>query len=91
MSARFSHPRFHGLPPFPPRSTKFFACLELEESQELFEGTESLELAPHAVLFRQGDASESGIYIVTAGALGIYRQEEGPGGVAEGAWARRFA
>ena len=48
------------------------------------QGTESLELSPNQVLFRQGDASESGIYIVVAGALGLYRQDEAPDGSAEG-------
>jgi lysophospholipid hydrolase len=48
------------------------------------QGTESLELSPNQVLFRQGDASESGIYIVVAGALGLYRQDEAADGSAEG-------
>jgi len=81
------------------RGRRFFACLELEESQELFEArrgaarplradvsqaTESLALAPKQVLFRQGDESTSGIYIVVAGSLGIYRQDEGADGAGEG-------
>ena len=36
------------------------------------------------MLFRQGDASESGIYIIVAGALGLYRQDEAPDGGADG-------
>jgi lysophospholipid hydrolase len=50
----------------------------------VLQGTTSLELAANTVLFRQGDPSESGIYIVVEGALGIYLQEEGAGGVPEG-------
>ena len=58
-------------------STKFFACLELEESQELFEAAaEEFDVPPNTVVFRQGDDSSSGIYIVVQGALGVYLQEE---------------
>ena len=58
-------------------STKFFACLELEESRELFQSAaESIELLPGQVVFRQGDDSSSGIYIVERGSLGVYLQEE---------------
>ena len=34
-------------------STKFFACLELEESQELFEAAEEFRVPPNTVIFRQ--------------------------------------
>jgi len=58
-------------------STKFFACLELEESQELFDAAaEEFDVPPNTVVFRQGDDSSSGIYIVVQGALGVYLQEE---------------
>lgn len=48
-------------------STKFFACLELEESQELFAASEEFDVPPNTVVFRQGDDSSSGIYIVVQG------------------------
>ena len=35
-------------------STKFFACLELEESQELFAASEEFDVPPNTVVFRQG-------------------------------------
>ena len=58
-------------------STKFFACLELEESRELFDdAAETVEVPPKAVVFRQGDDSSSGIYVVERGSLGVYLQEE---------------
>jgi lysophospholipid hydrolase len=56
-------------------STKFFACLELEESQELFAASEEFDVPPNTVVFRQGDDSSSGIYIVVQGTLGVYLQE----------------
>jgi len=57
-------------------STKFFACLELEESRELFnDAAEFLDFEPGVVVFRQGDDSSSGIYIVESGSLGVYLQE----------------
>ena len=56
-------------------STKFFACLELEESQELFAASEEFDVPPNTVVFRQGDDSSSGIYIVVQGSLGVYLQE----------------
>eukprot|EP00898_Chlorokybus_atmophyticus_P004975 jgi/Chlat1/5479/Chrsp36S05433 len=57
-------------------STKFFACLELEESKELFEASSWRELAPHEVLFRKGDPSEDGIYVCTEGCLGVYLHDD---------------
>jgi lysophospholipid hydrolase len=48
------------------------------------QGTTSLELPANTVLFRQGDPSDSGIYIVVEGSLGIYLQDEGPSGAPEG-------
>eukprot|EP00899_Mesostigma_viride_P014018 jgi/Mesvir1/22617/Mv14061-RA.1 len=56
-------------------TTKFFACLELEESRELFNRVEWLTLAPGEVLFRIGEPSDSGIYVVTNGSLGVYLDE----------------
>lgn len=38
------------------------------------QATESLDLPPNTVLFRQGDSSDSGIYIVVEGSLGVYVQ-----------------
>ena len=58
-------------------STKFFACLELEESRELFDdAAETIEVPPRTVVFRQGDDSSAGIYVVERGSLGVYLQEE---------------
>jgi|TARA_B110000003_G_scaffold233179_1_gene236338 lysophospholipid hydrolase len=55
-------------------STKFFSVLELELSRELFEASEEEVLAPNEVLFRQGDDSSSGIYVVVEGSVGVYLQ-----------------
>ena len=55
-------------------STKFFACLELEESRELFGMSEEIEIDANQVLFRQGDESRDGIYVVVEGQLGVYVQ-----------------
>lgn len=55
-------------------STKFFACLELEESRELFGMSEEIEIGANQVLFRQGDESRDGIYVVVEGQLGVYVQ-----------------
>ena len=55
-------------------STKFFACLELEESRELFGLSEEIEIDANQVLFRQGDESRDGIYVVVEGQLGVYVQ-----------------
>ena len=54
--------------------TKFFACLELEESRELFGMSEEIEIDANQVLFRQGDESRDGIYVVVEGQLGVYVQ-----------------
>ena len=55
-------------------STKFFSVLELELSKELFEASAEERLAPNEVLFRQGDDSSSGIYVVVEGSVGVYLQ-----------------
>ena len=55
-------------------STKFFSVLELELSRELFEASVEETLPPNEVLFRQGDDSSSGIYIVVEGSIGVYLQ-----------------
>jgi len=65
-------------------STKFFACLELEESRELFRMSEELEIAPNQVLFRQGDESRDGIYVVVEGELGVYVQTQSSGKMSDG-------
>ena len=57
-------------------STKFFACLGIEECRELFEATETVHLADGDCLFTQGDASEDGIYIVLEGSLGVFLPDE---------------
>ncbi|MEW5319461.1 MAG: hypothetical protein WDW38_010611 [Sanguina aurantia] len=54
------------------QSTKFFACLDVEEAKELFNATYKLHLKPNQVLFRKGDQSESGIFIVVHGTLGVF-------------------
>ncbi|KAG1675221.1 hypothetical protein FOA52_016250 [Chlamydomonas sp. UWO 241] len=59
------------------QSTKFFAVLDVEEANALFQATTRLQLGPHEVLFRAGDPSDSGIFIVVSGSLGVFR-EEGP-------------
>ena len=48
--------------------------LELELSRELFEASVEETLPPNEVLFRQGDDSSSGIYIVVEGSIGVYLQ-----------------
>ena len=69
-------------------STKFFACLELEESRELFGMSEEIEIGANQVLFRQGDESRDGIYVVVEGQLGVYVQSTntrgGGSGVGDG-------
>ncbi|GLC44977.1 hypothetical protein PLESTB_001747900 [Pleodorina starrii] len=57
------------------QSTKFFACLDVEEARELFRATRRVSLAPHEVLFRSGDPSDSGIYIVLHGTLGVFLED----------------
>ncbi|CAL8463928.1 g3463 [Coccomyxa elongata] len=56
-------------------STKFFACLDLLESQELFEATQMVKMQPKETLFLVGDDSQSGIFIVVEGRLGVYLEE----------------
>ncbi|KXZ52202.1 hypothetical protein GPECTOR_10g833 [Gonium pectorale] len=57
------------------QSTKFFACLDVDEARELFRSTKRVSLAPHEVLFRSGDPSDSGIFIVLHGTLGVFLEE----------------
>ncbi|GLI63067.1 hypothetical protein VaNZ11_005969, partial [Volvox africanus] len=57
------------------QSTKFFACLDVEEARELFRATKRVSLSPHEVLFRSGDPSDSGIYIVLHGTLGVFLED----------------
>ena len=59
-------------------STKFFACLELEESRELFDdAAETIEVPPRTVVFRQGDDSSAGIYVVGADRSGCTCRRSG--------------
>jgi len=59
-------------------STKLLACLDLEESRELFESARIIRLAPEETLFHSGDPSDGGTYIVVEGALGVF-QTDGSG------------
>jgi hypothetical protein len=56
-------------------STKFFSCIGLEESQLLYEKSEKVRFAPGEVLFRQGDDSSTGVYVVLEGEVGVFLQE----------------
>eukprot|EP00891_Asterochloris_glomerata_P009812 jgi/Astpho2/9812/Aster-x0411 len=61
-------------------STKFFACLDLSESQELLEQAHVITVQPNETLFEDiytvllqcGDDSSPGIFIVLEGRLGVY-------------------
>jgi len=53
-------------------STKLLACLDLEESRELFESARVVRLSAEEVLFHCGDDSEGGTYIVVEGNLGVF-------------------
>jgi CRP-like cAMP-binding protein len=53
-------------------STKFFACLELDDSRKVAEATTTITLTPHSILFRAGDDSSSGIFVVREGCLGMF-------------------
>lgn len=53
-------------------STKFFACLDLEDSKNIAEATSMLELQPHSLLFRAGDDGSEGIFVVVEGSLGMF-------------------
>ena len=53
-------------------STKFFACLELDDSRKVAEATTTITLAPHSILFRAGDDGSSGIFVVVEGCLGMF-------------------
>jgi lysophospholipid hydrolase len=63
-------------------STKLLACLDLEDSRELFESAKIIRLGPEETLFHSGDDSRGGTYIVVEGSLGVFlhdkdRMEEG--------------
>ncbi|KAK9814559.1 hypothetical protein WJX72_007850 [[Myrmecia] bisecta] len=64
-----------GEPPNFFASTKFFACLDLKESQELYEAAELVKVEANQVLFQCGDDSESGIFIVVEGQVGVFLEE----------------
>jgi predicted acylesterase/phospholipase RssA/CRP-like cAMP-binding protein len=53
-------------------SAKLFAVMELEASRKLYNLCNVITLAPFEQLFSAGDASDSGVYIVTEGKLGSY-------------------
>lgn len=53
-------------------STKFFACLELDDSRKVAEATTTLTLEPHSILFNAGDDGSSGIFVVVEGCLGMF-------------------
>lgn len=53
-------------------STKFFACLDLEDSKNIAEATSMVELQPHSLLFRAGDDGSEGIFVVVEGSLGMF-------------------
>jgi lysophospholipid hydrolase len=53
-------------------STKFFACLDLEDSKKVAEATIMVELQPHSLLFRAGDDGSEGIFVVVEGSLGMF-------------------
>ena len=61
-------------------STKLLACLDLEDSRELFESAKIIRLGPEETLFHSGDTSEGGTYIVVEGSLGVFLHDvEGEG------------
>ncbi|GAB4820172.1 hypothetical protein N2152v2_007218 [Parachlorella kessleri] len=65
-------------------TTKFFSCLDLQESRQLYQHTTRVVLKPQQELFRAGDPSDGGIYIVVEGRLGVFLpQAEGAGGPGE--------
>ena len=53
-------------------STKFFACLELDDSRRVADATTTIRLAPHSILFQAGDDGSSGIFVVVQGCLGMF-------------------
>ena len=53
-------------------STKLLACLDLEDSRELFESARIVRLGPEQPLFLCGDESDGGTYIVVEGSLGVF-------------------
>ncbi|KAK3255714.1 hypothetical protein CYMTET_35114 [Cymbomonas tetramitiformis] len=61
--------------------SKFFSCIGLDDSRALYEAAETIEVAPNQMLFRQGDDSESGVFLVVKGTVGVFLQE---GGLKEG-------
>ena len=56
--------------------TKFFAILDLEESRELHALCVRVNLEPGEVLFKAGDPSDEGIFIVVEGQLGVYLDKD---------------
>ena len=60
-------------------STKLLACLDLEESRELFESAKIVRLGPEETLFHCGDDSEGGTYIVVEGSLGVFLHDASEG------------
>lgn len=53
-------------------STKFFACLELEDSRKVAEAATTVHLPPHRILFEAGDGGAPGIYVVVEGSVGMF-------------------
>lgn len=53
-------------------STKFFACLELEDSRKVAEAATTVHLPPHRILFEAGDGGAAGIYVVVEGSVGMF-------------------
>lgn len=50
-------------------STKFFACLELDDSRKVAEAATTVHLPPHRILFEAGENGSSGIYVVVEGSV----------------------
>lgn len=57
-------------------SAKLFACMDLEESRSVFDQCELVVLQPKQKLFEIGDSSESGIFIVFQGELGVFPSKQ---------------
>lgn len=53
-------------------STKFFACLELEDSRKVAEAATTVHIPPHRILFEAGDGGAAGIYVVVEGSVGMF-------------------
>eukprot|EP00884_Botryococcus_braunii_P018905 jgi/Botrbrau1/5699/Bobra.0071s0032.1 len=56
-------------------ATKLFACLDLQESEELYNLTTRISLKQAELLFCTGDSSESGLFVVLEGTLDIFCQD----------------